>query len=117
MNTVCFGRLAYETRTIKAVLSNVSLLIDEPFSSDLISHTDYQFIRNPHARKEKANEKKTADKAAKKLKVLESKTFKYRVRKPGVAGTWVEHSERLDGEMSSSQLLDMRMKHAHDRLC
>jgi len=109
--------LAYETRTVKAVLSNVSLLIDEPFSSDLISNQAYQFIRNPHARNERKKEKSQVDKAAKKLKVKESKTFRYRVKKPGVAGTWVEHTERLKGEMQSSDLLDMRMKYAHDRHC
>lgn len=28
-------------------------MCSEPFSSDLISYTDYQYIINPHARKEK----------------------------------------------------------------
>lgn len=109
--------LAYETRTIKAVLSNVSILIDEPFSSDLISYTDFQFIRNPHARKAAHKDKTDKDKAAKKLKIKESRTFKYRVKKPGVAGTWVEHSETIQSECDASTLLDMRMKHAHDRHC
>jgi len=110
--------LAYETRTVKAVLSDVSLLIEEPFSTDLISYQSYQYIRNPHARKERKLEKVHKDKAATKLKSLESRTFRYRVKKANsTVGTWEEVVERRKEEMSSSELLDLRSKYAHDRHC
>merc|ERR1712072_1616538 len=80
--------LGYETRSIKAVLSNVSILLDEPFSTDLISYQSYQFIRNPHARAERKKETMNADKAAKKLKTKDSKTLTYRVKKPGAYGVY-----------------------------
>merc|ERR1711934_719203 len=60
--------LAYETRTIKAVLSDVSLLLSEPFSTDLISWIDYQYIINPHARKERVDQEVEKVKKQKKEK-------------------------------------------------
>merc|ERR1711934_187422 len=109
--------LAYETRTIKAVLSNVSLLLSEPFSSDLISYTDYQYIINPHARQEKIDDQNQKIKKEKKEKREAGRTFTYQTKAAGAWGTLKTVTEKLSHTATKSTLLDMRCKKVHDRHC
>lgn len=41
------NRLREETRIVKMVLSNMSISISSPFSSDLITTTNFRFIKAP----------------------------------------------------------------------
>lgn len=63
------NRLREETRIIKMVLSNISIGISSPFSSDLISTTRFRYIKAP--RVEMSAEGKAED--AKRRKVQVSK--------------------------------------------
>merc|ERR1712072_231545 len=79
--------LQWETRNVKAVLSNVSILLDEPFSTDLITYMSYQFMKNVEARKDRKDAAAASVKAAKKLKNAENKTFRYQTKTGSVWGT------------------------------
>merc|ERR1711865_648803 len=102
--------LSYETRTIKAVLSNVSLLLSEPFSTDLITWVDYQFIVNPHVRKEKAETAEEDVKQKKKEKRDELRTFTYQTKTASTWGTLKTVTEKLSHTVTKGDLLNMRCK-------
>ena len=119
--------LVDETRIVNMVLSDVSLSISSAFSSDLISTTEFRYVKVP-----KKKEEEDALKAVKKRKKdLETEkeafgtfagdlgsTFVYRVKKAGAAGGYAIHTESMDGGgLSREELLDMRTKKVSDRFC
>lgn len=60
-------RLREETRIVKMVLSNMSISISSPFSSDLISTTNFRYIKAP--RLEVSAETKAEDGKRRKVQV------------------------------------------------
>lgn len=67
------ARLREETRIVKMVLSNISIAISSPFSSDLISTTKFRFIKAP--RVELSAEAKREEAKRRKAQVRDESTW------------------------------------------
>ncbi|CAM9762461.1 unnamed protein product [Discosporangium mesarthrocarpum] len=112
-----------ETRIVKMVLSNVSISVSSPFSSDLISTTSFRYIKAP--REEETEESKAE--AEKKRKLNEESTAFGTYA--GGAGTKLVYRERTamgnyrivevdtEGGKTREELLDMRTTKKADRHC
>ncbi|CAM9610952.1 unnamed protein product [Ascophyllum nodosum] len=115
--------LREETRIVKMVLSNMSIGISSPFSSDLISTTKFRFIRAPRvelsaeAKKEEAKRQKTQeeDSAFGTYAGAAGKRLVYRERTP--QGNYRIIERTVDEVMTREQMLDMRSKKKADRHC
>ena len=120
--------LTDETRIVKMVLSNVSISISSPFSTDLVTTCTFRYISAPKV--EESDDVKRA--AEKKMKVSREDhavgdyagsggtTLVYRRKKEGnVGGSNGYHivTERLTEEKTRSELLEMRSKYKSDRHC
>ncbi|KAJ8601790.1 hypothetical protein CTAYLR_006811 [Chrysophaeum taylorii] len=120
--------LTEETRIVKMVLSNASISISSPFSSDLSSTCSFRYISAP--REVETAEMKEA--RLKKLKVVREDgavgdyagsggtTFVYRKRKAGAVGGSNGYQivkERLHEHKTRTELLEMRVKYKSDRHC
>ncbi|CAM9607349.1 unnamed protein product [Choristocarpus tenellus] len=115
--------LREETRIVKMVLSNVSISISSPFSTDLISTTPFRFIKAP--RQEESAESKAE--AAKKRKLQEENTAFGTYA--GAAGTKLVYRQRtamgnykivevdIEEGKTREELLDMRATKKADRHC
>eukprot|EP01017_Pseudomicrothorax_dubius_P006889 TRINITY_DN12055_c0_g1_i2.p1 TRINITY_DN12055_c0_g1~~TRINITY_DN12055_c0_g1_i2.p1 ORF type:complete len:179 (-),score=60.19 TRINITY_DN12055_c0_g1_i2:128-604(-) len=110
--------LAKEERKIKAVLSDRSLMIDEPFSSDLISFTHFDYQKKPIFKEADAT---LDEQYREKLNTLSksiqkpTSTLEYREKK----GMWGYKTvtKKVEGELTREQLLDMRSKKSRDKFC
>lgn len=115
--------LREETRIVKMVLSNMSIGISSPFSSDLISTTKFRFIKAP--RLEMSAASKAEDSKRRKTQEEDSafgtyageggKRLVYRERTP--AGNYRIIERTVDEAMSREQMLDMRATKKADRHC
>lgn len=119
-----------ETRIVTMVLSNMSISISSPFSSDLISSTSFHYVKKPKTSKEVEDEKQSEQTKRRRKKEEEDKlafgtyagnsTFTYRVRKASAYGGYKIVTQKVDagGEgLSREKLLDMRSKKKADRMC
>lgn len=111
--------LVQEVRKISAVLSDKSAGIDDPFTVDLVSYSQYEY-RKQNEMKEKEmtlDEKyqKKLSEMSKKIK-KEEKTILETREKKGMWG-YKKVQKELDGELSKEQLLDIRSKKNRDKFC
>ena len=119
--------LVDETKIVKMVLSDVSISISSAFSTDLVSKTEFRYVKAPkdHESPEEKTEKRkrlAADRQATALGDYggEATTFIYQTRKQGQIGGangWITHRSNLSDPKSRSELLDMRSKFKSDRHC
>ena len=128
--------LTEETKIIRMILSNISMGISSPFSTDLISMLTFRYIKapkehNPEAEKLAAQEEAMTKK--RKADALEESAFGtyassggekivYRVKKPGAHGgytivTETNSSSNSGGLKSREDLLNIRSKKKADRHC
>eukprot|EP00981_Chlorochromonas_danica_P002891 scaffold583_cov244-Ochromonas_danica.AAC.1 len=115
--------LQEETKIVRMVLSNVSISISSPFSTDLISSTTFRYIKAP--KDEVGEEEKTRQEVSRQHKTEESAfgtyaseggtKFNYRVKKGGAFGGYKIISESTNNSMSREELLNMRSKKKSDR--
>ncbi|CAM9326787.1 unnamed protein product [Ectocarpus sp. 6 AP-2014] len=116
--------LREETRIIKMVLSNMSISISSPFSSDLISTTNFRYIKAP--RLEVSAETKAEERKKRKVQQEEDSAFGtyagaggkrlvYRERTP--AGNYRIIETTVDEAMTREEMLDMRATKKADRHC
>ena len=117
--------LQEETKIVRMVLSNISIGISSAFSTDIISTTNFQYIKapkelitSPEEEEQKALKKQHADEVAA-FGTYASKggeEIVYRVKKPGAFGGYaiVKETSR-EGVRSREELLDMRTKKKADR--
>ena len=118
-----------ETRFVTMVLSDASLGINEPFTTDLITASPFHFVSKVRSREALAAEQAAAaDKARRKKhddardgrfgKDYASSThLTYRQK---VGGSYKVVSRRVGGggrQLGREELLDMRSKHKHDKYC
>lgn len=93
-----------EERIVKNIVSQRSLTIDRPFSSDFVSTTEYSIKR------ESKNVHATAEAA------VGSKSVLVYQKKTGLGG-YRTVAENLDREFTEEELLDMKCKKVHDKYC
>jgi len=120
--------LEFEERSVMSLLSQRTLTIDGPFSSNLVSTTAY-FVR-----KDSVQLKKDAERAAgsmadseaianKVQELLEGKTVAtqkstLQIREKTGMWTYKVRTERLNREATAEELLDMRVKQqGRDKYC
>lgn len=118
--------LQEETKIIRMVLSNSSMGISSGFSTDLISTTQFKYIKAPKDAS-KEMEKEKDDKHSKLKKIEEDafgtyasscgEKFVYRVKKEGAFGGYKIVTEDTKSALSREQLLDKRTKKKSDRFC
>eukprot|EP00516_Mucochytrium_quahogii_P004663 CAMPEP_0203761820 /NCGR_PEP_ID=MMETSP0098-20131031/14834_1 /ASSEMBLY_ACC=CAM_ASM_000208 /TAXON_ID=96639 /ORGANISM=" , Strain NY0313808BC1" /LENGTH=229 /DNA_ID=CAMNT_0050655973 /DNA_START=87 /DNA_END=776 /DNA_ORIENTATION=- len=115
-----------EARVVTMVLSNMSVSLSSPFSSDLMVPCAFQYLKKPKDKNEGINK----DRAAKlrRKEELETafgtyasvgNTFTYRERKSGTnaSGGYQVVEQVLDKELSREELLDLRCSKKGDRNC
>ena len=120
--------LVDETRIVKMVLSNVSISISSPFSTDLVTTCTFRYISAPKV--EESDDAKRA--AEKRMKMTREDTavgdyagaggttLVYRKKKEGNVGGsngYTIVTERLAEEKTRTELLEMRSKFKSDRHC
>lgn len=114
--------MADETKIVRMVLSNVSIGISSPFSSDLISSTSFRYIKapkDPNAVVEK-NPKGSAFSEEAAFGTYASgggEKITYRVKKQSAFGGYQIVTESANTKMSRQDLLDVRSKKKADRMC
>jgi hypothetical protein len=104
--------LQIEERVVTEIISQRSLSINRPFSSDFVSTTDFSVrtnLQDPKIKSEQGQDR--AETAAS----SERSVLTYKKR----AGPWgyMTVTEELDRKYSEEELLDMRCKKSHDRYC
>lgn len=111
--------LVKETRKITAILSDKSIGVNEPFTVDLVSYSQYEFRKqNELKEKDLSLEDKYHIKLSemtKKIKKEEKSVLEFREKK----GMWGYRKiqEEMAGELTKEQLLDMRSKKNRDKFC
>lgn len=115
--------LCEETKVVRMVLSNISISVSSPYSSDLISTTAWTFVKAPttsQAEVDQADQRKRErlhnnEKAAVGTYASDGGTqFVYRVKN---AGGYKIIKESTGGHVTRGDLLDMRSKKKADRHC
>ena len=118
--------LRTETRVVKMVLSQISIAISSPFSTDLITPTRFHYIKAPPKKIDKSE-------------IQDKKRRKSISDQKGAFGTYADtteegstlsscsykrlgvishcHWKRATGAQSRENLLDKRSKKKHDRYC
>jgi hypothetical protein len=119
--------LRTETRVVRMVLSQISIAISSPFSTDLITPTRFYYIKAPPKKVDKSEieDKKKRRKISEQKNAFgtytdtteQGSTFTYRVRKKGLGMSYHIVTERASGTNSRETLLDKRSKKKHDRYC
>eukprot|EP00501_MAST-03F_sp_TOSAG23-6_P002446 GSMAST32.ASY1.ANO1.2555.1 assembled CDS len=120
--------LVEETRVVTMVVSDVSLGISSPFSTDLISATQFHYLKAPPRKRQKEEETKKLRKSKNNAETAQfgtyagnsGQTFTYRERKGGsnASGGYRIVTVSLDNSTKSrEQLLNMRSKKKSDRHC
>jgi len=111
--------LLKEKRKITAILSDQSAGIDEPFTIDLVSFSQFELRKQNELKdKEMTLEEKYQIKLndmSKKIKKEDKSVLEFREKK----GMWGYRkiSEELPGQLTKEQLLDMRSKKNRDKFC
>ncbi|KAF0686200.1 Aste57867_21986 [Aphanomyces stellatus] len=119
--------LKEETRIITMVLSDVSVSISSPFSTDLVSTTTFSYIKAPkeevdvadleNKKKRKKNDEELFAFGTYAGGTTAGTEFTYRVKKAGVYGGYAILKETADSNRSREDLLDIRSKKKGDRHC
>eukprot|EP00940_MAST-03C_sp_MAST-3C-sp2_P001484 g1484.t1 len=115
-----------ETRIVTMVLSQISISLSSPFSTDLVTPSKFHFIKAPPKRldeekersrkkKRKMNEERSAFGTYAAM-TNEGSSFTYRVKKKGLGTSYKVVTVRA-GEHSREELLNMRSKKKSDRMC
>uniref|UniRef100_A0A7S2S051 Uncharacterized protein n=1 Tax=Rhizochromulina marina TaxID=1034831 RepID=A0A7S2S051_9STRA len=113
-----------ETRIVKMVLSDVSMSISSPFSSDLISTVEFRFVKAPE---EEVDYEAIENQKKQKLLDTEKEAFGtyagdlgtkfvYREKKAGAFGGYAIRVEDT-ADRSRTDLLEMRAGKKADRFC
>ena len=111
--------LLKETRKLTAILSDKSAGINEPFTVDLVSYSQYEFRKqNELKEKDLSLDEKYQIKLndmSKKIKKEDKSILEFREKK----GMWgyKKISEELSGQLTKEQLLDIRSKKNRDKFC
>ena len=111
--------LLKEKRRITAILSDLSAGIDEPFTTDLVSFSQWEFRKQNELKdKEMTLEERYQVKLndmSKKIKKEDKSVLEFREKK----GMWGYRKiqEELPGNMTKEQLLDIRSKKNRDKFC
>ena len=118
--------LKLEERIVVSILSQRSLTFDSPFSSDFVSTTEYCIRKDSESLKSKNGIKQeegipseAAEEAfQRELKARiekEKKTLTYQEK----VGMWGYRSvtEKVNGDLSKEDLLEMRSRKVHDKYC
>lgn len=117
--------LETERRRITALLSDRSIGISEPFSSDLVSFTQFELKKQSELKekeggvdqefREKIEKLENLNKNSKKIKKEEKSLLEYREKK----GMWGYRmvKEEVKGGKSKEELLDLRAKKSRDKFC
>jgi len=118
--------LADETKVVRMVLSNTSIGISSAFSRDLISTTEFRFVKAPKVaqdlerEQERKRERLQADEKAAVGTYASAggSVFTYRVKKEGASGGYKIITESVSGGAKTrGELLDMRATKKADRHC
>eukprot|EP00937_MAST-01D_sp_MAST-1D-sp2_P006639 g6639.t1 len=119
--------LQEETRIVTMVLSQISISISSPFSTDLISAVPFHFVKAPpklaadsiDAEQAKRQKRSEAEKQAFGTYAgggAVGETITYRRRKASAYGGYeIVTVQNTQGSLSREELLDMRCKHKADR--
>eukprot|EP01029_Cantina_marsupialis_P017258 TRINITY_DN386_c1_g1_i1.p1 TRINITY_DN386_c1_g1~~TRINITY_DN386_c1_g1_i1.p1 ORF type:complete len:202 (+),score=65.75 TRINITY_DN386_c1_g1_i1:67-672(+) len=115
--------LVEETRLITAVLSNVSISLSTPFSTDVITRSSFHYFKKP---KEKlSKEEKTKRRKSEKKKhnteafgtYSDVDTVTFRVKSKSAYGGYTIVKQKTGGELTRSELLEKRVGMKADRHC
>lgn len=111
--------LAKEEREVVVVLSDKSAALKAPFSSDLISFTQFEIKKKPEFKEPEESLlegqfEERLEGLSKKIKKPEA-TLEYR-EKTGMWG-YKTVKQKFDKEMTKEELLDMRAKKSRDKFC
>lgn len=120
--------LVEEVRLVRMVLSDMSISISSALSTDLITGTGFEILKQPRdeakekedvLQRERVKRERLAPKEAFGAYAGGSGTFTYRTKKSGSnsSGGYKIVTEQVDGDMTRDQLLDMRSKKKSDRMC
>mmetsp|Transcript_20822 Transcript_20822/g.26966 ORF Transcript_20822/g.26966 Transcript_20822/m.26966 type:complete len:212 (-) Transcript_20822:1827-2462(-) len=122
--------LVDETRLVTMVLSDVSIAISSPFSSDLVSTTAFRYVSAP--KEEESQEIKAQQQKRLRIEREDTavgddfagrggSTLVVQTRKAGVTGGsngWQRQQFELKGpQKSRTELLELRSKFKSDRFC
>jgi hypothetical protein len=120
--------LVEEVRLVRMVLSDISISLSSPLSTDLITGTGFEILKQPRdvakeqadaARSERVKRERLAPKEAFGTYAGGAGVFTYRTKKGGSnsSGGYKIVTEQIDGDMTRDQLLDLRSKKKSDRMC
>ena len=123
--------LSEETKIIRMVLSNISIGISSPFSTDLISTTAFKYIKAPKEQdgrsveEQQNEERQTLKRKSDSIEEHAYGTYAsaggekavFRVKKAGAHGGYSIMTETQGKSMSRGDLLDLRSKKKADRHC
>lgn len=125
--------LQVEMRVVVSVLSQRSCVVDQAFSKDLVSTTDYHIRKDSYKLKEKAKEKIGDTEAAEDPKAVQDaaseelqRQLEKRMKKQRKVVTVREKtgmwgykmvSKKLDKAASQEEMLDERCKQGRDKYC
>ena len=123
--------LSEETKIIRMVLSNISIGISSPFSTDLISTTSFKYIKAPKdqdGRTEEEQQRDERENLKRKSDKIEEHAYGtyasaggekavYRVKKPGAHGGYTIVTDAQSKSLSREELLTLRSKKKADRHC
>jgi homogentisate 1,2-dioxygenase len=111
-------------RIVKMLLSDVSISISTPFSSDLISTTPYSYISAPTKKKSvsevdeaKGKDREELEKAAFGTYASNASGTQFTYRENNGHGSYRIITEHLDQEKSREELLLMRNQKKSDKFC
>uniref|UniRef100_A0A7R9U8G9 Uncharacterized protein n=1 Tax=Pinguiococcus pyrenoidosus TaxID=172671 RepID=A0A7R9U8G9_9STRA len=121
--------LMEESRQVRMLLSDISLSVDAPFSSDLVSTTSFRYLKLPKDDAERKEEEEDAAARRRKNRDQEESSavgtyssdmgtrVTMRVKKAGAYGGYQIIHQQADTELTRSELLELRSKHKADRHC
>ena len=113
---------AEEMRVVTMVLSNVSISLSSPFSTDLSTPTSFRYICKPrNDKKERAVKAQRARREQEEVETRAMGTYggnqEIIYREKTAQGGYRIRKERATTEMSRSDLMDIRSKKKSDRYC
>lgn len=113
---------AEEMRVVTMVLSNVSISLSSPFSTDLSTPTSFRYICKPrNDKKERAAKAQRARREQEEVETRAMGTYggnqEIIYREKTAQGGYRIRKERATTEMSRSDLMDIRSKKKSDRYC
>lgn len=112
--------LQIERRTVAAILSNKTLLVDEDFSTDI--HTTCSFLINPIEPENIETTEKDKDKDKESIeyaKVIQPKEKEAVIKIRKKVGMWSYKTidKKVKGKLTNEQKLDERVKMGRDKFC